>query len=176
MIEGGSIVLTRGKVAIAAVSLIATGGLVAGAQAGARPTGGVVHVHEYDPPTNHPGTIFLTGAISDHGLDLAGAAGPHHTYNKLMLTKGSFEVNVGKIKSHQHLDNESCTLLVQGSGRVPIVKGSGTGAYRGITGTTHAKTGFVGAFPKKPNGRCNTDAPPKSGFGWASAVGRISLK
>ena len=168
--------LTRGKVAIAAASLLATGGLVGAAQASAQSTGGVFQVHEYDPPTDHPGTIFLTGAISDHGLDLARFAGPHHTYNKLMLTKGSFEVNVGKVKSHQHLDKRSCTLLVQGSGRVPIVKGSGTGAYRGITGTTRAKTGFVGAFPKKPNGSCNTNFPPKARFGWVSAVGRVSLK
>ena len=106
-----------------------------GAQASGQPTGGVVHVYEYDPPTNVPGRIILTGAISDHGVDRAGAAGPNHTYNKLVLTKGSFEINVGKIKIHQHLDTTSCTLVVQGSGPAPIVKGSGTGAYRGITGT-----------------------------------------
>ena len=168
--------MTRGKVAIAAASLIATGGLVGGAQAGAQPTRGVVHVHEYDPPTNHPGTIFLTGAISDHGLDRGGVAGPNHTYNKLVLTKGTFEVNVGKLKIHQHLDTKSCTLVVRGSGQVPVVKGTGTGAYKGITGTSRWKTGFVGVFPKKSNGRCNMNTQPKTGFGWASAVGRFSVK
>ena len=167
--------LTRGKAAVAAAGLVATGGLVLGAQASGQPTGGVVHVYEYDPPTNAPGRIFLTGAIFDHGLDRAGVAGPNHTYNKLVLTKGSFEVNVAKIKVHQHLDTASCTLLVQGSGPVPIVKGSGTGAYQGITGTSRASTGFVGVFPKKPNGSCNTNAPPKTGYGWVTAVGRFQL-
>jgi hypothetical protein len=168
--------LTRGKVAIAAAGLVATGGLFVGAQAGAKPTGGVVHVYEYDAPTNVPGRIVLTGAISDHGLDRAGVAGPNHTYNRLELTKGSFEVNAGKIKVHQHLDARSCTLVVRGSGPAPIVKGSGTGAYRGITGTSRAKTGFVGVFPKKPNESCNTNARVKSGFGWVFAVGRFSLR
>jgi hypothetical protein len=133
-------------------------------------------LHEYDPPTIAPGTVFLAGAISDHGVDRAGFAGPNHSYNKLVLTKGSFEVNVGKVKVRQHLDARSCTLLVQGSGPVSIVKGSGTGAYRGITGTSRAKTGFVGAFPQKSDGSCNTSARPKAGFGWTSAVGHFSLR
>ena len=167
--------LTRGKVAIAAASLVATGGLFA-AQAGAQPTGGAFQLHEYDPPTDSRARCLLTGAISDHGVDRAGFTGPNHSYNKLVFTKGSFEVNAGKVKVHQHLDPRSCTLLVQGSGPVSIVKGSGTGAYRGITGTSRAKTGFVGAFPKKSNGSCNTNTRPKPGFGWSSAVGHFSLR
>jgi hypothetical protein len=147
-----------------------------GAQASGQPAGGVVHVYEYDPPTAVPGRIILTGAIFDHGVDRAGFAGPHHNYNKLVLTKGSFEVNTGKIKAHQHLDTKSCTLVVQGSGPVPIVKGSGTGAYQGITGTFRTKTSFVGVFPKKPNGSCNTNAPAETGFGSVTAVGRSSVK
>jgi hypothetical protein len=169
-------VLTLGKVAIAAAGLVATGGLVLGAQASARPTEGVVHVYEYSPPTDVPGRVILTGAIFDHGLDRGGVAGPNHTYRKLVLTKGSFEINVGKIKVHQHLDTRSCTLLVLGSGPAPIVKGSGTGAYQGITGTSRAKTGFTGVFPKKPNGSCNTNAAVETGFGWFTAVGRFSLR
>ena len=168
--------LTRGKVAIAAASLVATGGLIVGAEASGQPTGGVFHWYEYAPPTTVPGRIILTGAISDHGLDRGGVAGPNHTYNKLVLTKGSFEVNAGKLKVHQHLDTRSCTLVVHGSGPMPIVKGSGTGAYQGITGTSRAKTGFVGVFPKKADGSCNMNAQPKTGFGWSSAVGRSSLR
>ena len=147
-----------------------------GAQASAQPAGGVVHVSEYDPATPDPGTVILTGAIFDHGVDQAGFAGPNHSYNKLALTKGSFQVNVGKLKIHQHLDTKSCTLVVRGSGQVPIVKGSGTGAYRGITGTFHSETSFQGVFPKKANGSCNMSAPAKPGFGTVNAVGRASLK
>ena len=174
--------LKRGRASIAAAGLaaigglLATGGLVAGAQAKGPSAGGLVHVYEYDPPTNVPGTIILTGAIADHGQDRAGVAGPHHTYNKLVLTKGSFEVNVGKIKIHQHLDKTSCTLVVHGSGPVPVVKGSGTGAYQGITGTSRAKDGFIGVFPRKPNGSCNMNASPVAGWGWANAVGRFSVR
>jgi len=159
---------------MAAAGLVATGGLVVGAQASGQPTGGVVHLYEYAPPTAVPGRIILTGGIFDHGVDRAGA-GPNHTYHKLVLTKGSFELDVGKIKVHQHLDTGSCTLLVQGSGPAPIVKGSGTGAYQGITGTSRAKTGFTGVFPKKPNGSCNLTVPAETGFGWMTAVGRFSL-
>lgn len=167
--------LRRGKVAIAAVGLLATGGVVAGAQASGRAAGGAVHVYEYAPPTDSPGRIILTGAIFDHGLD-RGGAGPNHTYHQLALTKGSFEVDEGKIKIHQHFDSGSCTLVVRGSGPAPIVKGSGTGAYQGITGTSQATTGFTGVFPKKANGSCNMNAPAETGFGWFSSVGRVSLK
>jgi hypothetical protein len=69
-------VLTRGKAAIAAAGLVATGGLAIGAQASGQPTGGVVHLYEYDPPTAVPGRIILTGAIFDHGLDHAGRTTP----------------------------------------------------------------------------------------------------
>ena len=167
--------LTQGKVAVAAVGLVAAGGLVVGAQASGQPTGGIVHVYEYSPPTAVPGRVILSGAIFDHGLD-HGGAGPNHSYHDLVLTKGSFEVNVGKIKVHQSLDTKSCTLVVLGSGPAPIVNGSGTGAYRGITGTTQAKSGFTGVFPKKPNGSCNMNATVEIGFGWFSAVGRCSLR
>jgi hypothetical protein len=171
--RGGSVVLMRAKVAMAAAGLVATGALVAGAQASGQPAG-VVHLYEYAPPTAVPGRVILTGAIFDHGLD-QGGAGPDHTYHKLVLTKGSFELDVGKIKVHQQLDKRSCTLVVLGSGPAPIVKGSGTGAYQGITGTSRAKTGFTGVFPKKANGTCNTSVPAETGFGWMSAVARFSL-
>lgn len=166
--------LTRAKLALAAAGLVATGGLAAGAQASGQPTGGVVHVYEYSPPTDVPGRVILTGAIFDHGLD-HGAAGPNHTYHQLVLAKGSFELDEAKIKVHQQLDTSSCTLLVLGSGPAPIVKGSGTGAYQGITGTSRAKTGFTGVFPKKPNGSCDMNAPVETGFGWFTAVARFSL-
>jgi hypothetical protein len=146
-----------------------------GAPASGKPAGGVVHLYEYAPPTTVPGRIILTGAIFDHGLD-RGGAGPNHTYHQLALTKGSFELDTGKIKIHQHLDTKSCTLVVLGSGPAPIVKGSGTGAYHGITGTFRAKTGFTGVFPKKSNGSCNMSVPAETGFGWMSAVGRYSVK
>jgi hypothetical protein len=55
------------------------------------------------------------------------------------------------------------------------VKGSGTGAYQGITGTIRANTGFVGVFAKKPDGSCNMNAPVETGFGSVTAVGRLSL-
>jgi hypothetical protein len=165
---------TRGKVAVAAAGLVAAGGLAAGAQASGQSKGGVVHLYEYAPPTAVPGKVIMTGAIFDHGSD-HGGAGPNHTYHQLVLGKGSFELNEGKIKIHQHLDTKSCTLVVLGSGPAPVVKGSGTGAYQGITGTTKAKTGFTGVFPKKPNGSCNMSVPVQTGFGWFSAVGRLSL-
>jgi hypothetical protein len=63
-----------------------------------QPAGGVVHVYESDPSlTSSVGNIILTGAISDHGKDHQGVAGKHHTINKIVLSKGSFEVDVAKL-------------------------------------------------------------------------------
>jgi hypothetical protein len=67
------------------------------AVAGGKSVGGVVHVYEVDPSLTSPvGNIILTGAIADHGKDHEGVAG-NGRFNKLVLTKGTFEVNVSKL-------------------------------------------------------------------------------
>jgi hypothetical protein len=166
---------TRIAGALAAGCVVATGALlVGGPAAGAgKPAGGVVHVYEVDPSLNSSvGNIILTGAISDHGKDHIGVA---KNINKLVLSKGSFEVDVAKLNPPTRLDAKSCAFTSSGSGVVPIVSGSGTGAYRGLTGTTKATLTLIGVLPKTKSGACNQKAAPLAGFAWVKASGRVSF-
>lgn len=164
--------------ALAAVGVVATGALLVGEPAVSvgQPTGGVIRVYESDPSlTSSVGDIILTGAISDHGKDHEGVAGKNHTINKLVLSNGTFEVNVGKLHPPTRLDSASCTFSSSGTATVPIVKGSGTGAYRGLTGTTKATLTVIGVLAKTKSGTCNQKAAPIAGFAWVKASGRVSF-
>ena len=170
--------LTRIGAALTAVCLVATGGVLVGEPAAGvgQPAGGVIHVYESDSSlTLSVANIILTGAISDHGKDHEGVAGKHHTINKLVLSKGSFEVDVAKLNPPTRLDTKSCTFSSSGTAMVPIVSGSGTGAYRGLTGTTKATLTLIGVLPKTKTGACNEKAAPVAGFGWVKASGKVSF-
>jgi hypothetical protein len=152
-------------------------GLLVGgsAVAGGKPAGGVVHVYEDDSSlTTNLGNIILTGAINDHGKDRQGVAGKG-TINKLVLTKGTFEVDTSKLTLNPPLDAKACTLAGSSTGPVSIVAGSGTGAYRGVRGTVTTTVTIVGVLPKK-NGKCNTNAAPVAGFSWVKGSGRVSFQ
>lgn len=72
-----------------------------------------------------------------------GRIDPRHTSEmELRLTRGSFRLNIAslgkKIVSafHHFPGNAStCSGTVRVAGVVPVVAGSGTGSYRGISGT-----------------------------------------
>src|SRR5690348_914428 len=86
---------TKLSTALGAVglSVIAVSGGLAWANGASN--GGEVHFYEADTAlSGNFGTVVLTGAVTDHGVDHQGIAGGGEI-NKLVLSKGSFEVNVG---------------------------------------------------------------------------------
>jgi hypothetical protein len=146
------------------------------AVAGGKSVGGVVHVYEVDPSLTSPvGNIILTGAIADHGKDHEGVAG-NGRFNKLVLTKGTFEVNVSKLNSGGPLNPTTCTFAGTVTGPVPVVAGSGTGAYRGLRGTTTATVTTAGVLSRLASGKCNRKAAPVAGFAWVKASGKVSFQ
>jgi hypothetical protein len=157
----------------ASVTLLAVAAALLAGVAAAQPAGGEVHVWESDTATTN--AIVLTGAVSDYGTDHEGVAGTHHQINKLVLSKGTFEVNVGKLAAKTHMDTASCTLTGHGTGPVPIVDGSGTGAYAGITGTTRAALTVVIVLPKTAAGKCAQNGKPLTDFGFVTATGKVSI-
>jgi len=79
------------------------------------------------------GTSVSPGStgVSAHGAEL-----------ELKLTRGTFRLNVAGIDtkfsagtSHEPIYPRTCSTYVSVSDAVPIVPGSGTGAYQGIAGT-----------------------------------------
>ncbi|HEX3830500.1 MAG TPA: hypothetical protein VHW04_00945 [Solirubrobacteraceae bacterium] len=158
---------------LGAVPALLVGG---SAVAGGKPAGGVIHVYEVDSSlTSNRGDIILTGAINDHGKDRQGVAAKG-TINKLVLTKGTFEVDTSKLTVNPPLDPKTCTIAGSSTGPVSIVAGSGTGAYRGLRGTVTTTVTIVGVLPKLKNGKCNGNAAPVAGFSWIKASGKVSFQ
>ena len=134
-------------------------------------TNGAVHVSVYGDSSGVASTAVLTGAIGDNGtgdsIDANGTPDPsNNTEVLLALVQGSFRVSVVGLDkkidaafSRFQPNGRTCSGNVSATASVPIVAGSGAGAYTGITG------GFVLTFslalvgPKygsgKHEGQCN---------------------
>lgn len=91
-------------------------------------------------------TVILTGAIGDHGQAVTvlpnGRIDPEHTSElRLGLQKGSFRLSI--VSLHQELRsadnrwvaNRTCSFHLSVTAAAPVVPGSGTGLYRGISGS-----------------------------------------
>jgi hypothetical protein len=165
--------LTPLAVASAAV-LAVSGGL---ASADGPSTGGEVHLYEADTALDgNLGTDILTGAITDHGTDHQGVAGGGN-YNKLVLSRGSFEINTVNLPpTFPPLNPTTCSSDGTTTVPVPIVDGSGTGAYHGISGTFQITVTFASILPRLANGQCNTTATRYPGIEISRGAGRVSYK
>lgn len=159
--------------AVLAIGAVLTVDIASGQAAG---NGGTFHVWETDNLVTGATSIIFTGAVNDYGVDHIGVAGKHHQINKIVLQNGSFEVNTAKLNVKDHLVLGSCTIVGKGSGPVPLVPGSGTGAYANVTGTSRATLEEVVVLPKTAAGGCDTsaNATPLAGFAWVTATGHVS--
>lgn len=156
--------------------LLSSGGSAAAA---GKPAGGVVHIYEAVPSlSSSVADDVLTGAITDHGKDYEGVAG-NGTRNKIVLAKGSFEVSTARLVSGPppRVDANTCSFTSTISAPIPIVSGSGTGAYRGIRGTVRVAVTEAGILPRLSSGKCNESqgARPLAGVSWATGSGTVSF-
>jgi hypothetical protein len=109
--------------------------------------GGAVHIIDYSLNSDGPDSrVILTGAIGDWGQVVAvypdGAIDPGHTSEfRLELTHGSFRLSIASL--HKKIirafspwpsNKSTCSGSVSFAVATPIVAGSGTGSYRGISG------------------------------------------
>lgn len=91
-------------------------------------------------------TVVLSGAIGDFGDGVSvlpnGTVDPEHSNQfRLALTQGSFRILIGPlhVKFLEALGRapyslKTCSGHVAVTGSAPVVQGSGTGAYKAITG------------------------------------------
>ena len=151
----------------------------AGLAAAAGPrSAGKVHLYEADTAlAGNLGTVILTGAITDHGRDHQGIAGGG-TINRIALTKGSFEVDVGKLgrKLLFPINPRTCSSAGSATAPVTIVQGTGTGAYRGISGTFETTASVASIAPRRKNGKCNTTATRYPGVLLVKGSGTVANK
>ncbi len=145
-----------------------------GSAAGKR-TGGMVHVYEADTSlAGQLGTIVLTGAITDQGTDDQGV--PQDGTNRLNLSNGAFSVYVndlGNKLAALPIDPNTCSFAGSVTDRVPILDGTGSGAYQGIAGSFEVTGTEAGIWPRDANGQCDTSGAP-TGILLIKGSGRVT--
>jgi hypothetical protein len=109
---------------------------------------GTAHIVAWSVNSDGPDfRVIATGAVGDFGPAVTvhpdGTVDPEHTSElKLNLAQGSFRVSIARLAAEFRdvvgrwpYDRATCSIHGTVTGAAPIVAGSGTGAYRGITGT-----------------------------------------
>jgi hypothetical protein len=152
-----------------------TGGLLLGVSVStstaSTTSGGRVHLVDYGDESGVGSTVLLTGAIGDSGsgdsIDANGTPdSQNNTEVELALVSGSFRISVvgldKKITSafnNFKVNSSTCSGYVSVTGATPIVAGSGTGAYTGISGSFNLTITIAEIGPKntsgKQKGQCN---------------------
>ena len=133
---------------IAACGLLLAGGNAAAAAKAPAAAGGKANIMIYG--VNTDGAYWhaiVSGVIGDFGPAVSiypdGKIDPmHNSEMELRLRHGSFRLSIAaidkafvKATSHEPIYPKTCTDLISVSETTPIVAGSGTGAYRGISGS-----------------------------------------
>jgi len=158
--------------AIAACGVLLTGGCVSAATrapaaaSAAAATGGKANIMIYGVNTDEAYWHgIISGVIGDYGPAVSiypdGKVDPaHNSEMELRLTHGSFRLSIAaldkafvKATRQEPSYPKTCTDLISVTGTTPIVAGSGTGAYRGISGSFPVTITLneVEARPCQPN-------------------------
>ncbi len=129
-----------------AVALAGCTAAISSAAVSASPSG-LTHITAYSVNTDNPVlTAVVSGAIGDYGAaeEVATGTGAAEHGGELLLKlgRGTFGLDIAGIDakfvqgtSHEPVYPRTCSTYVSVSDTVPVVPGSGTGAYRGIAGT-----------------------------------------
>jgi hypothetical protein len=155
------------RTALLALATMSGASMIAGnaSASGAKET---VHVYDVNGGTSNTGSIVITGAIGDSGTDQSGFT---PTANRIVLSKGSFEIDTSAIqkkfnaaKPIQNPDN--CGVVLAAT--APATVFNGTGAYKGISGKVTLHISSAAVLPTKSNGKC--DESPN-----ATAIGEVTI-
>jgi len=168
------------SLALAGAALLG-GGTALGANASAP---GEISLFSHPTTSGTSGTVLIVGAIGDSGRYLAsdrnGKPDPQGSYVKVVLKKGTFEINVAaltdKLKSR---DAATCSAIFSGSSTAAVLRG--TGLYAGIRGTL--RTSELHALlasrytSGKNKGQCKLggNARPIAEYNSFSATGNVSF-
>jgi hypothetical protein len=152
---------------VAGTSFFAAGAFGATSRAPAK--GGVVQVVSYGNGQFSSDIIF-TGAIGDWGtatnIDPDGTVDPNGSEVHFSLLRGGFAVNIAPLDplfqrafSTFRPNPSTCSGTISVTGTVPLVSGSGTSAYKAISGSFKVTVTQAVIGPKytsrKQKGQCN---------------------
>lgn len=114
-------------------------------------------------------TIIASGLFTAGGVDQSG-----NKSDLVKLPAGTFKINhSGPFHvTKQHLDPKTCLAVLAANSKFTV--GSGTGAYKGISGSGHAVIAFTG-IARKVKGKCDLNATPVVLEQTITASGHLTL-
>jgi hypothetical protein len=131
-----------------------------GSHASAPTNGQRLSFTDYSTSDRPTSTVVLTGAVGDYGtatrISDTGTIDPRHGGElKLVLSKGSFRLNIAGLE-HELVsafrdfpaNHSTCSGAVRRTDTAPIVESSGTGAYKGISGSLTMTVSIAEVDPK----------------------------
>lgn len=135
---------------------------------------------------NKPSPLVITGLFADHGTTVSvnrqNKLDESGSFVRVTLTRGGFLVNTAAFDAAfakgapKDFNPKDCSgSIAIGPAPVPIVAGTGTGAYQGITGSLNLSGHLALILPKKANGQCNMNANPAAGWGTVTGAGTVHL-
>ena len=168
----------------ALAALVATG-VMAGAGAAAAPSGGPIALSA-GVGSNPTQKIVVAGAIGDwgtvHPVDRSGKPDQNGNFVKVLLKKGSFELDVTAVNKAmsnprpQVQSDVTCSVAAVGSGAAKLF--DGTGLYKGISGTVNVTITFTGVGGRYQSGakkgQCSRGGEPLAMLG--SVVGHGTVR
>jgi hypothetical protein len=175
----------RRSIAVLVVGTSVLVGALLGASASAatsHKTSGIIHVWS-EQNTTATSPIVFTGVIGDYGnaisIDKNGKTDEGGSYVRIVLKKGSFEVNavaLGKAFSKvQPTFSRGCAGAFTGT--APVTLFNGAGAYAGISGTVTVTNTGAFILPTLKNGKCNesNSAVPVAQYSTITGSGTVSF-
>ncbi|HEY2564800.1 MAG TPA: hypothetical protein VGI44_13880 [Acidimicrobiales bacterium] len=172
-------------------SAVLIGSMLFGGTAAFAQSGGAIKV--FSPVNtsntgNKPTPVVFTGAIGDYGttvsVNSAGKSDSNGNFTKITLKKGGFTVDSSSLNAAfnssgapSDFNSTNCSASISvGPATVTIVSDSGTGAYKGISGSVDLSANLALILPKK-NGSCNTSnsANPVAAYGALTGSGTVSF-
>ncbi len=177
---------TRIAAAVALGTVVAGGATAAFASTAARtPAGGTIHVYvSTGGRSSTVAPILVAGAIGDYGraisIDKNGTVDAKGTYVKVVLRKGTFEVNATPFDTNlarvvPSFDKATCSEYLSGSGQATLYKG--TGLYAGVGGRAHLTETVAAITSRRADGTCDTrrSAQPVSEYSFITGTGTVTF-
>jgi hypothetical protein len=147
------------------------------------PAAGTIHIFlnvNVKSPTTDP--IVIAGAIGDYGTSTsiteAGKVDPNGNYDRIVLKKGTFEVNAKALnakadKTAGTHNIATCSGTFATTGTVSLF--DGTGLYKGISGTLEITESYVVVLGRLASGACNQNGNPLAAGGELYGAGKVTF-
>jgi hypothetical protein len=155
--------------AAAGATVLVTGAGLAAASARPASSGNEHFSLMTTQPSASKYTIIASGVFTAGGVDTSGS-----TTDTATFANGSFKISHGgKIKIlKEQVNQKTCLAVLEAQSSMTL--GSGTGAYKGISGSGSVLINELAIFPRT-KGRCNPNTSPLSNEQTITATAHVTL-